>query len=114
MLDRFLNPSPTIYKWDRFWIGFLPALVMPLVSFMLLYIIIAVTSQYLHHEAFSFDVFLHSMQSTLYFLRVSTLCCMPNAVVFFLFLRQNYNNASRAVVITTMLYVIVIVIKDVS
>ncbi len=114
MLDRILNPTPTIYKWDRFWVGFLPALVLPVVSMFVLYGIMALSSHYLHHEEFSFSAFVNAMQSTLYFLRISTLCCMPNAALFFLFIRLNYNNASRAVVITTMLYVILIVIKDVS
>ena len=114
MLDRLFNPAPTIYKWDRFWVGFLPALIMPFVSLFVLYGIIAFSSQYLHHEHFGFDVFLHAMQSSLYFLRTSTLCCIPNAAIFFFLIKKNYNNASRAVVVTTMLYVIIIVIKDVS
>ena len=114
MLDKLFNPSPTIYKWDRFWVGFIPALLLPGISLLVLFGILAISSQYLHHETFAFDVFLHSMQSQLYFLRVSTLCVMPNAAIFFFLIKQNYNNASRAVVITSMLYVIAIVIKDVS
>jgi len=114
MLDRLLNPSPTIYKWDRFWVGFLPALVLPVVSVLVLYAIMAVSSNLLHHEGFPFSTFFQAMQSTLYFLRITTVCCMPNAALFFFFIRLNYNNASRAVVITTMLYVLLIVIKDVS
>ena len=114
MLDQVLNPSPTIYKWDRFWVGFLPALVLPVVSMLVLYGVIAITSQYQHNEVFSFDTFLHAMQSNLYFLRIASLCCMPNAALFFFFISKNYNNTSRAVVMTTMLYVILIVIKDVS
>ena len=114
MLDKFLNPTPTIYKWDRFWVGFLPALALPIVSMLVLYGIMALSSQLIHHEQFPLSSFTSAMQSTLYFLRITTLCCMPNAALFFLFIRLNYNNASRAVVITTMLYVILIVIKDVS
>ena len=114
MLDRILNPTPTIYKWDRFWVGFLPALLLPLISALVLYAVIAISSQYYHHEAFPFSTYLHAMQSSLYFLRVASLCCMPNAIIFFLLIQQNYNNASRAVIITSMLYVMLIVIKDVS
>jgi hypothetical protein len=114
MLDKIFNPAPTIYKWDKFWVGFLPALVLPVVSVLALYVIMALSSKFIHHEEFPFDTFLHAMQSTLYFLRISTVCCMPNAALFFFFIRLNYNNASRAVVVTTMLYVLLIVIKDVS
>ncbi len=114
MLDRVLNPTPTIYKWDRFWVGFVPALLLPVISLLVLYLIISTTSQYQHHETFAFDTYLHAMQSNLYFLRIASLCCMPNAALFFFFISRNYNNASRAVVMTTMLYVLLIVIKDVS
>ena len=114
MLDKLLNPSPTIYKWDRFWVGFIPGLVLPLISFLVLYGIMFVSAQVLHHEKFPFDSFMEAMHSSLYFLRITTLCCMPNALAFFFFIRLNYNNASRAVVITSMLYVMLIVIKDVT
>lgn len=114
MLDKLLNPSPTIYKWDRFWVGFFPGVVLPLLSWLVLYGIIALSSHYLHHEPFSFQAYLDTMQSNLQFLRITTVCCMPNALAFFFFIRLNYNNASRAVVLTSMIYVMLIVIKDVS
>jgi hypothetical protein len=79
-----------------------------------LYGIMALSSQFIHHEQFPFSSFTNALQSNLSFLRITTLCCMPNAALFFFFIRLNYNNASRAVVVTTMLYVILIVIKDVS
>jgi len=114
MLDRIFNPSPTIYKWDKFWVGFLPGLVLPFLMFVVLYGIIALSSQYLHHEPYPFGIFLQSMHSSLLFLRVTTLCCIPNAVIFFFLIQRNYNNASRGVVLVTMLFVIAIVIRDVT
>lgn len=114
MLDRLLNPSPTIYKWDRFWVGFVPALLLPVVSFFALYGFMAISSVVTKHESFAFEAYMSAMRSSLYFLRIATLCCMPSAGIFFFLVNKNYNNASRAVVITTMLYVMLIVIKDVS
>jgi len=114
MFDRILNPAPTIYKWDRFWVGFFPALLLPVISLFALYGIMWVTSTYVNKEVFPFSAFLDSLQSQLYFLKIASLCCMPNALIFFFLIQQNYNNASRAVVATTMLYVMAIVIKDVS
>jgi hypothetical protein len=114
MLDKIFNPAPTIYKWDRFWVGFLPALLAPVFSFLVLYLIISGTSRYVHHEGFSFSQFLNYLQSPVYFLQISTLCCFSNGIIFFAFIKQNYNNSSRAVILTTMLYVIAIVIRDVS
>jgi len=114
MLERFLNPSPTFYKWDRFWVGFFPALLLPLVSFVILFAITWANAKFQYHENYSFTLYWHSVQSSVIFLRTSSLCCMPNAVLFFFFIRRNYNNASRAVVFTTMLYVLAIVIKDLT
>ncbi len=113
MFDKFLNPAPTFYKWDRFWVGFLPALFLPLVSLVALYVITWANAKFNYHEAFGWDIYLHSIRSSTVFLRTASLCCMPNAVLFFFFIQRNYNNASRAVVFTTMLYVLVIVVKDV-
>ena len=36
MFERFFNPAPTFYKWDRFWVGFWPALFLPLLSLLAL------------------------------------------------------------------------------
>ena len=112
MLDRFLNPAPTFYKWDRFWVGFLPALFLPLLSLLVLYGVTWANAQFNYHEAFMAEMFLHSIKSPSVFLRTASLCCMPNALIFFLLINRNYNNASRAVVFTTMLYVLAIVVKD--
>ena len=113
MLDEILNPTPTIYKWDRFWVGFLPALVLPVISFLIFYAVTYAYAKYNQHMILDFTTFLHTMKGATVFLRTSTLCCIPNAAVFFFLIQRNYNNASRAVVITTMLYVIAIVVKDV-
>ena len=112
MLDKILNPVPTIYKWDRFWAGFIPALLLPVVSFFLFFLLTAAYSKFIDKATFSFTLFLYSIKGATSFLRTSTLCCLPNAAVFFFFIQRNYYNASRAVVFTTMLYVIAIVIKD--
>ena len=114
MLDRIFNPAPTIYKWDKFWVGFLPGLVLPFLVFLIMYGVIAVSSQVMHHETYPFDAFLSSMHSSLLFLRITTLFCIPNGLIFFFLIQRNYNNASRGVVLVTMLYVITIVIRDVS
>ncbi|MDB5284256.1 MAG: hypothetical protein JWO06_3331 [Bacteroidota bacterium] len=113
MLDKFLNPTPTFYKWDRFWVGFLPALLLPLISFLLFYVITYANAKYNQQIIFEFGTFLRTMKGATVFLRTATLCCIPNGAIFFFLIQRNYNNASRAVVITTMLYVIAIVVNDV-
>ena len=114
MLDRIFNASPTIYKWDNFWVGFLPAIISPFVMFFVLYGLAAAASYFGSHEKYMFEVYLYSMRSPTLFLRVTTLCCIPNGAIFFFLISRNYMNASRGVVLVTMLFVIAIVIRDVS
>jgi hypothetical protein len=112
MLDRILNPNPTFYKWDTFWVGFVPAVLLPVVCFFAFYGLTYVNSIYLHNTSYSFHLFWYSMNNSATFLRTSTLCCIPNAAIFFFLINRNYNNASRAVIFATMLYILAIVIKD--
>lgn len=112
MLDRILNPTPTFYKWDRFSVGALPALILPFVCCMLLFVITFLNAKYVEHTQFTLHMFLLSFKSEVAFLRASSLCCMPNAALFFFFIKNDYYNASRGVIITTMLFVIAILTKE--
>ncbi len=113
MLDRYLNPTPTIYKWDKFWVGFVPALVTPFLGLLGVFAYTHFTAKYNHGDNFTFHMFLVSLQSKTAFMKISTLCAMLNGAVFFFFVRKDYNNASRAVMITTMLFVMAILIKEI-
>lgn len=112
MLDRILNPNPTFYKWDRFSTGFFPAVILPILCFFLFYLITLANSKFGQHANYSFELFWYTVKSGTAFMRTASLCCIPNAALFFFFINRNYFNASRAVVFVTMLLVIAIVIKD--
>ena len=112
MLDKYLNPTPTFYKWDKFWVGALPALVVPLLGGVAVYLITWLNARFNTHQDFSPQMFLTSMRSAVMFMRISTLCCMLNGFLFFFFVKKNYNNASRGVMVVTMLYVMAILIKE--
>ncbi len=112
MLDKYFNPNPTIYKWDRFSVGFIPSILLPVIVFFAFYGFTWFQSVYIQGASFSFSLFLHSMNNQTVFLKTSTLCCIPNAALFFFFIKRDYYNASRAVIVATMLLIIAIVIKD--
>jgi hypothetical protein len=112
MLDKYLNPTPSVYKWDRFAVGFFPGLLLPFVMFMVFFCFTWFNAVCLHSGSFSAQLFLLSVSSPVTFMRITTLCCIPNGLLFFLFIHKNYYNAARAVVLVTMLYVIAIVAKD--
>lgn len=112
MLDRFLNPTPTFYKWDKFFTGAIPALILPFIALAGIFVISVAYSKFNYHEVFTMQQFLHSLQSPNVFLRTASLSCMANAALFFFFIQRNYYNASRGVIIITMLFVLAIVFKE--
>lgn len=112
MFDRYLNGTPTFYKWDKFWVGALPALLLPLLGVAVVYLITWLNAHFNTHQQFTPQMFLTSMYSKVMFMRVSTLCCMLNGFLFFFFIKKDYNNASRGVMVTTMFYVMAILIKE--
>lgn len=113
MLDRYLNPSPTFYKWDKFWVGFVPALIVPFIGLLIVYTITMVSAKFNQGQDFSFHMFWVSLQSKAAFTKISTLCGMFNGLVFFFFVRKDYNNAMRGVITASMLYVMAILIKEI-
>ncbi len=113
MLDRYLNATPTFYKWDKFRVGAIPAVVVPFAGLAGVFLITFLNAKYNHHQDFTPHMFLVSLQSKVAFMRISTLCCMLNGFVFFFFVRKDYNNASRGVMVTTMLFVLAILIKEI-
>ena len=110
MLDRILNPTRTIHKWDNFWTGFVLALVSPWLGFLLVYCMVFIYSNFRGNSGFDFNMYLSALRQSSTFLKVSTLSCFGNAALFFFFINKEYFNAARAVVITTMLYIMAILI----
>ena len=113
MLDKYLNPSPTFYKWDKFWVGALPALVAPFIGVVAVYFFAFLNAKYNNHEDFTLHMFWVTMQSKVAFMRISTLSCMINGFVFFFFVKKDYSNASRGVMLVTMLFVLAILIMEI-
>ena len=113
MLDKYLNPTPTFYKWDKFWVGALPAVVVPFIGVAGVFLIAFLNAKFNHHEDFTPHMFLVSLKSKTAFMRISTLSCMLNGFVFFFFVRKDYNNASRGVMLITLLFVMAILFKEV-
>ncbi len=113
MLDRYLNPTPTPYKWDRFSVGFFPALLLPIAGFLIIFGFTYFYSTVVQHASYSFELFKISMRYSGTFLRVSTLSCFLNPIYFYLLLQRNYYNACRGIVLASMLIVFAILIKEV-
>lgn len=83
MLDKYLNGTPTFYKWDKFWVGALPALIVPFVGLIGVFLITFLNAKYNHGQDFTPHMFLVSLKSKTAFMKISTLCAMLNGFVFF-------------------------------
>lgn len=102
MLDRLFNPTPTFYKWDRFWVGFVPGLIGPLVGILLFY--------FMKFSGQTFGYYMHLVKSPTVLSPLLSFGVIINLFIFFPFIWNNYYNAARGVIGATILYFIPIVI----
>jgi len=96
MLDRMLNPTPTIYKWDNFLIGFLPALILPIFAFGFFYV--------LQMKGMSWEAYVASVKIPSIAAKILSFGCILNLAFFFLVINRNYYNAARGVIGATILW----------
>jgi hypothetical protein len=102
MLDRILNPTPTFYKWDKFGVGFVPALMLPMLAFVFFYL--------LQIQQMSFELYLQTVKTPHMLSKILSFGCIINLGVFFLFISRDYYNAARGVIGATVLYGIPVII----
>ena len=98
MLDRLFNPTPTFYKWDRFFTGLIPGLLLPLLAFVFFY-----TFQM---KVMTVTHYLHAVRSPELLSKILSFGCIINLAVFFGFISRDYYNAARGVIAATILYAI--------
>ena len=112
MLNKILAPHPTIYKWDRTWIGTLLGLTVPFAGIFIVYMI-SVSSHYLdpaRPDIVSLRQRLYSMRSLPLLMRYMSVGCMLNLGVFFLFINSDYYNVSRGIIFSTMLIALPVIV----
>jgi hypothetical protein len=102
MLDKLFNPSRTIYKWDRFWVGFLPALICPLLGIVFFYII--------KFSNMPFHDYLVLAKNPTILSPMLSFGAIINLFIFFPFIWNDHYNAARGVIGATILYVIPILV----
>lgn len=96
MLDRILNPTPTFYKYDKFHVGFLPALVCPLLAFVFFYLF--------QINEMSFAEYLKRMMTAQIIAKILSFGCILNLGLFFIFISKDYYNAARGVIMATIIW----------
>ena len=102
MLDKFFNPTRTIYKWDRFWVGFIPGLIGPLLGITFFYAY--------KFSDISFQSYLQMAQKPVVLSPLLSLGVILNLFIFFPFIWNDRYNAARGVIGATIIYFIPILI----
>ena len=87
---------------DRFWVGFVIGVLVPIVFFLVVY--------QLKYSSVEFLNYLRSIWQMKIFLKILSLCVFPNLGFFLLFYRRKYDMAARGVILATFIYAFVVLI----
>ena len=102
MLDRMFNPTNTIYKWDRFWVGFIPGILGPLFGILFFY-----AWQFSDR---SFQTYVGMAKSPTILSPLLSFGVIINLFIFFPFIWNDRYNAARGVIGATILYAVPILV----
>ena len=108
MRNNPLSPHPTIYKWDRAWLGIVLGLIVPFAGIFIVYMI-SVGAHFFGEGQpgiIAFQTILHSMRDTSMLIRYMSVGCVLNLGVFYLFINKDYFNAGRGVILATIIIAI--------
>ena len=116
MFKKILQAHPTIYKYDRAWIGVVLGLIVPLSGILIVYLI-SLGNHYMapgHPDTISMERMLQSTRNFTVLFRYMSVGCMLNLGVFYLFINKDYFNVSRGIIFSTILIAIPIMITIVT
>lgn len=85
-------------KFDNLWIGLAGGLVMPMLTLTAVY--------FFKFRYITFDGMVKYLTMIDVFVKVISLCVLPNLVVFYIFLQTNHYKAVRGVLMATLLLTI--------
>jgi len=88
--------------WNKFWIGLALGMVLPLVAFLLVYLI--------GYSDMPFGDFMKFAFIMGALAKILSLCAIPNLAIFYLFLNKEYWYATRGVIAATILCTLAVVV----
>ena len=113
MLDRIFSQQPTIYKYDRMWIGLILGLIVPTLGVLIVYFLSVVQHFTNGDEIISIAQLIRNINSVLLLTKFLSVGCILNLGVFFLFINRDYFNIARGIIFATMLVALPIIIVTV-
>jgi hypothetical protein len=88
------------HKSDKMQFGFWPGLVMPLLVFIIVYMV--------EGEGQAFPQYVKSLWVFNVLIKLLSLCVFPNLLLFLFFIRKKYDWAARGVLMSTFIYAFVV------
>jgi len=83
-------------RWNKFWIGFAPGIMLPLTVFILIY--------FISYSKTPFVIFIKFIYMSQMLPKILSLCAVSNFAIFYLFLNKEYWYATRGVIAATLLF----------
>lgn len=103
MFDRIFPQQPTIYKWDRTWIGAVLGLIVPTLGIVIVYLLSVANHFAAGDDVVSIPQLIKNINSILLLTKFLSVGCILNLGVFFLFINRDYFNIARGIIFATML-----------
>lgn len=114
MFDRFFAQQPTIYKWDRTWIGVILGLIVPTLGIVIVYLLSVANHFASGEEIISIPQLVRNINSILLLTKFLSVGCILNLGVFFLFINRDYFNIARGIIFATMIVALPIIVVTVK
>ena len=89
-------------RWNKFWIGLALGVVLPLIAFLVIYL--------LGYSKTPFGEFMEFAFKIRALPKILSLCVIPNLAVFYLFLNKEYWYVTRGVIAATLLCTLAVVV----
>ena len=103
MFNKVFASHPTIYKWDRTWIGVIIGLIVPTAGILIIYLL-SVMNHFMIGEAIvSIPKLIKNINSLLLLTKFLSVGCILNLGVFYLFINRDYYNVARGIIFATMI-----------
>ena len=113
MLDKLFAQHPTIFKYDRFGIGIVVGLVVPIFGVVVVYLL-SIANHFITGDAVvTIPQLIAHIDSLVLLSKFLSVGCILNLGAFFLFINRDYYNISRGIIFATMLVALPIIFETI-
>lgn len=114
MFERIFPEQPTIYKYDKTWIGVLLGLLVPTLGVLIVYLLSVANHFMVGEEIISIPQLVSNINSVVLLTKFLSVGCILNLGVFFLFINRDYYNIARGIIFATMIVALPIIFVTVK